>query len=303
MNTQTLPWLKFSHESYIFNFRVGTKAVVKAAYLDLLCLCMKQSPALSIPNDDKFLADWCNITLKTWLKIKDQVLSQFALNSDNNRYYSIMLVENYQDFDQEQTTTDQDTKKRAKTNAERQADYRARQQEAQRNANNERNATVTQSNEPRNKSNVTNLDKELNKNININPVVLVQPTVETPTTATTATTATTGLVCIDFFKPTLASLSNVTKHNDKTLHKFISYNQGKSLPQADLDKLYDYWLSIEKSAKTTTEQPKPTGDTLYGVLKSDIERLARAGESYEQAAIRIKQQRAEKERDDKYKAA
>ena len=125
----------------------------------------------------------------------------------------------------------------------------------------------------------------------------MQPTVETQTAATT------GLVCIDFFKPTLSSLSNVTKHNDKTLHKFISYNQGKSLPQTDLDKLYDYWLSIEKSAKTTTEQPKPTGDTLYGVLKSDIERLARAGESYEQAAIRIKQQRAEKERDDKYKAA
>lgn len=295
MNTQPLPWLKFSHESYIFNFRVGTKAVVKAAYLDLLCLCMKQTPALSIPNDDKFLANWCNLTLKAWLKIKDQVLSQFALNSDNNRYYSIMLVENYQDTDQ--LSTNQELPKRAKTNAERQADYRARQQEAQRNASNERNNSVTPHNEPRNESNVTNLDKDLNKNININPVVLVQPTVETPTTATT------GLVCIDFFTPTLSSLSNVTKHNDKTLHKFISYNQGKNLPQADLDKLYDYWLSIEKSAKTTTEQPKPTGDTLYGVLKSDIERLARAGESYEQAAIRIKQQRAEKERDDRYKAA
>ena len=297
MNTQTLPWLKFSHESYIFNFRVGTKAVVKAAYLDLLCLCMKQSPALSIPNDDQFLADWCDLTLKSWLKIKEQVLSQFALNSDNNRYYSIMLVENYQDFGQEQTTTGQDTQKRAKTNAERQADYRARQQEAQRNASNERNNSVTQHNEPRNESNVTFLDKDLNKNININPVVLVQPTVETPTTATT------GLVCIDFFKPTLANLSNVTKHNEKTLHKFITYNQGKSLTQTELDKLYDYWLSIEKSAKPTNEQHKQNGDTLYGVLKSDIERLARAGESYEQAAIRIKQQRAEKERNDKYKAA
>ena len=297
MNTQTLPWLKFSHESYIFNFRVGTKAAVKAAYLDLLCLCMKQTPALSIPNDDKFLADWCDLTLKSWLKIKDQVLSQFAINSDNNRYYSIMLVENYQDFDQEHTTNQQEPKQRAKTNAQRQAEYRARQQEAQRNASNERNNSVTQHNESRNESNVTNLDKDLNKNINIKPVVLVQPTVETLTTATT------GLVCIDFFKPTLSSLSNVTKHNEKTLHKFTTYNQGKSLPQADLDKLYDYWLSIEKSAKPTTEQPKPTGDTLYGVLKSDIERLARAGESYEQAAIRIKQQRAEKERNDKYKAA
>lgn len=298
MNTQTLPWLKFSHESYIFNFRVGTKAVVKAAYLDLLCLCMKQTPALSIPNDDQFLADWCDLTLKSWLKIKDQVLSQFVLNSDNNRYYSIMLVENYQDFDQEQTNNNQ-PKQRAKTNAQRQADYRARQ-DAQRNANNERNASneaVTQHNEPRNESNVTQLDKELNKNININPVLLVQPTVETPTAATT------GLVCIDFFKPTLSSLSNVTKHNEKTLHKFITYNQGKSLPQAELDKLYDYWLSIEKSAKSNNEQPKQNGDTLYGVLKSDIERLARAGESYEQAAIRIKQQRAEKERDQKYKAA
>ncbi len=295
MNTQTLPWLKFSHESYIFNFRIGTKAVVKAAYLDLLCLCMKQTPALSIPNDDKLLANWCDLTLKAWLKIKDQVLSQFVLNSDNNRYYSIMLVENYQDIDQEQQSQPTEAK-RAKTNAERQAEYRARK-DAERNANNERNNSVTMRNAERNESNVTNLDINSNKNININPVVLVQPTVETPTTATTE------LVCIDFFKPTLANLSNVTKHNEKTLHKFITYNQGKTLPQPKLDELYDYWLSIEKSAKTQTEQPKPTGDTLYGVLKSDIERLARAGESYEQAAIRIKQQRAEKERDDKYKAA
>ena len=295
MNTQTLPWLKFSHESYIFNFRVGTKAAVKAAYLDLLCLCMKQTPALSIPNDDKFLANWCDLTLKAWLKIKDQVLSQFALNSDNNRYYSIMLVENYQDFDQEQQNQPTEAK-RAKTNAERQAEYRARK-DAERNANNERNNSVTMRNAESNESNVTLLDKDLNKNININPVVLVQPTVETPTTPTTE------LVCIDFFKPTLANLSNVTKHNEKTLHKFITYNQGKTLPQTKLDELYDYWLSIEKTAKTQTEQPKPIGDTLYGVLKSDIERLARAGESYEQAAIRIKQQRAEKEREDRYKAA
>lgn len=296
MNTQTLPWLKFSHESYIFNFRIGTKAAVKAAYLDLLCLCMKQNPALSIPNDDKFLANWCDLTLKAWLKIKDQVLSQFVLNSDNNRYYSIMLVENYQDFDQEQQNQPTEAK-RAKTNAERQAEYRARK-DAERNANNESNNSVTMRNAERNESNVTNLDINSNKNININPVVLVQSTVETPTTATTE------LVCIDFFKPTLANLSNVTKHNEKTLHKFITYNQGKSQTQAELDELYDYWLSIEKSAKTQTEQPKAaTGDTLYGVLKSDIERLARAGESYEQAAIRIKQQRAEKERDDKYKAA
>ena len=294
MNTQTLPWLKFSHESYIFNFRVGTKAVVKAAYLDLLCLCMKQSPALSMPNDDKFLADWCDLSLKAWLKIKDQVLSQFVLNSDNNRYYSIMLVENYQDFDQEQTNNNQPKQQRAKTNAERQAEYRARQ-EAQRNANNERNEAVTPRNGDSNESNVTQLDKELNININKNPVV--------KTTVEAKTTATTELFCIELFKPTLANLSNVTKHNDMVLHKFVTYNQGKTKTQADFDELYDKWLSIEKSAKTTKEQPKQTGDTLYGVLKSDIERLARAGESYEQAAIRISKQRAEKERDQKHKAA
>lgn len=293
MNTQTLPWLKFSHESYIFNFRVGTKAAVKAAYLDLLCLCMKQSPALSIPNDDKFLADWCDLTLKSWLKIKDQVLSQFALNSDNNRYYSTMLVENYQDVDQVQTTS-HDTHKRAKTNAERQAEYRARQ-EAQRNASNASNEAVTPCNGDSNESNVTQLDKELNININKNPVV--------KTTVEAQTTATTELFCIELFKPTLANLSNVTKHNDMVLHKFVTYNQGKIKTQADFDQLYDKWLNLEKSAKTTKEQPKQTGDTLYGVLKSDIERFARAGESYEQAAIRISKQRAEKERDQKHKAA
>jgi len=291
MNMQTLPWLKFSHESYLFNFRIGAKANVKAAYLDLLCLCMKQTPALSIPNDDRLLADWLGMTVKAWQKIKPQVMTQFSLNADNNRYYSNMLVNAYNNEDQ--PTQEAKDAKTAMTNAERQAAYRARikaEQDAL-----QRNEAVTDSVTDSNESNVTQLDKELNININKNPVV--KTTVETPTTATTE------LFCIELFKPTLANLSNVTKHNDMVLHKFVTYNQGKIKTQADFDQLYDKWLNLEKSAKTTKEQPKSTGDTLYGVLKSDIERLARAGESYEQAAIRISKQRAEKERDQKHKAA
>lgn len=291
MNMQTLPWLKFSHESYLFGFRIGAKAAAKAAYLDLLCLCMKQTPALSIPNDDSLLANWLGMTVKAWQKIKPQVMTEFSLNADNNRYYSNMLVNAYNNEDQ--PTQEAKDAKTAMTNAERQAAYRARikaEQEAL-----QRNESVTDSVTDSNESNVTQLDKELNININKNPVV--------KTTVETLTTATTELFCIELFKPTLANLSNVTKHNDMVLHKFVTYNQGKIKTQADFDQLYDKWLNLEKSAKTTKEQPKSTGDTLYGVLKSDIERLARAGESYEQAAIRISKQRAEKERDQKHKAA
>ena len=42
--------------------------------------------------------------------------------------------------------------------------------------------------------------------------------------------------------------------------------------------------------KPRAKKKPPQGETIHGVLKADIERLARAGESYEQAAARIKQQ-------------
>lgn len=45
-----------------------------------------------------------------------------------------------------------------------------------------------------------------------------------------------------------------------------------------------------KTLERATAKKRPTGEMINGVLKADIERLARAGESYEQAAERIKRQ-------------
>jgi hypothetical protein len=49
-------------------------------------------------------------------------------------------------------------------------------------------------------------------------------------------------------------------------------------------------LKLPLTPKPRAKKKPPQGETIHGVLKADIERLARAGESYEQAAARIKQQ-------------
>lgn len=50
MNIQSLPWFKFAHDAYLVSeFKAKANAFAKAAYLDLLCYAMKQTPALSLP--------------------------------------------------------------------------------------------------------------------------------------------------------------------------------------------------------------------------------------------------------------
>ena len=319
MNMQTLPWLKFSHESYLFGFRIGAKAIVKAAYLDLLCLCMKQTPALSIPNDDSLLANWLGMTVKAWQKIKPQVMTEFSLNADNNRYYSNMLVNAYNNEDQ--PTQEAKDAKTAMTNAERQAAYRARvkaEQEAL-----QRNEAVTDSVTPRNapsNNQVTDsnaavvtfggikggdLDLNSDKNININQSVVVNDDSVTNQIATT----TNKILMSFYFEPDQANVTHLikklevdpAKNTAANLNNFIAHycTKGFLNTQAEWDLHYVKWLQRQHDQKQpstpSTQEPKKatTGDTLYGVLKSDIERLARAGESYEQAAYQIKQQRSQ----------
>ena len=53
------PRFKFAHDAYLVSeFKAKANAFAKAAYLDLLCYAMKQTPALSLPNDDNVLAGW-----------------------------------------------------------------------------------------------------------------------------------------------------------------------------------------------------------------------------------------------------
>ena len=71
MNIQSLPWLKFAHDAYLVSeFKAKASAAAKAAYFDLLCFAMKQSPALSLPNCDEVLAGWASLTLEAWQQIK-----------------------------------------------------------------------------------------------------------------------------------------------------------------------------------------------------------------------------------------
>ena len=136
MNIQSLPWLKFAHDDYMFNFRLTASPLVKAAFLDLLCLSMKQTPALSIPNDDTALSSWLGLTVKRWQKIKDAVLSQFSFNQDSNRYYSPMLVELYSSPSNSTELTPHNSGelhqiKKPSSSAERVANHRARVKEEQ----------------------------------------------------------------------------------------------------------------------------------------------------------------------------
>lgn len=285
MNIQTLPWLKFAHEDYIYDLRIKANAVVKAAFLDLLCLAMKQTPALSIPNDDQFLATWLNMGVKRWLKIKNLVLSQFALNADNNRYYSIMLVEQYQQQDSKPQETDRPVcptqpAKTAKTNAERQAEYKARQKaiQDQRNlvtlGNETSNTEVTDGNVTSNADFVTfggikggDLDLII-ENEDKNTVVVVREQAQ-------ATTATPTILMSFYFEPDQANVSmlmeklevDAAKNNNDNLNNFIAYYCAKGFKntQAEWDLQYVKWLKREKdkpkaslSTPTTTTEPKHT---------------------------------------------
>lgn len=126
MNIQSLPWLKFCHNHYLVSeFRGKASITAKVAYFELLCFAMKQSPALSIPNDDRVLAGWTGISQNQWLKIKDLVLSQFILNPTDNRYYSPMLVELYSDNERHQPAEAKQPRKPS-SSAERMARKRER---------------------------------------------------------------------------------------------------------------------------------------------------------------------------------
>lgn len=280
MNIQTLPWLKFAHEDYIYDLRIKANAVVKAAFLDLLCLAMKQTPALSIPNDDQFLATWLNMGVKRWLKIKDLVLSQFALNADNNRYYSIMLVEQYQQQEAKpQEARSPSPAASAKTNAERQAEYKARQK-AKELSNAKNNDSVTLGNETSNtevtNGNVTgNADfvtfggikgGELNliiENEDKNTVVVVRE--HEP-----VTTATPTILMSFYFEPDQANVSflmeklnvEATKNTSDNLNNFIAYYCAKGFKntQAEWDLQYVKWLKREND-KPTANITAPTPST------------------------------------------
>lgn len=160
---QNLPWLKFSHDSYLCSeFKAKASAQVKAAYLDLLCFAMKQQPALSLPNDDNILATWASVSIELWQQIKDLVLSQFSFSRQDNRYYSNMLVELYQPSNNDSPMQATNVKKQAMTNAERVAKYRAKQKLLAQQAVTASNETSNENSQSVTSCNVVIIDKKEN---------------------------------------------------------------------------------------------------------------------------------------------
>lgn len=126
MNVKSLPWFKFPHEAYLFSeFHAKASPLAKAALLELLCICMKQTPAMSLPNDDVMLARWAQISLKSWLRIKALVLSEFTFDVQQNRYYSRLLMAQYNEAATESTPA-KTPRSTAMTGAERVAKHRAK---------------------------------------------------------------------------------------------------------------------------------------------------------------------------------
>ena len=81
------------------------------------------------------------------------------------------------------------------------------------------------------------------------------------------------------------AITQINTHSDLT----VSYTQRKT---GRVVTHFTFAFSPKTAAtpKPRAKKKPPQGETIRGVLKADIERLARAGESYEQAAARIKQQ-------------
>lgn len=295
MNIQSLPWFKFAHDAYLVSeFKAKANAFAKAAYLDLLCYAMKQTPALSLPNDDNVLAGWASLALDAWLQIKELVLSQFSFNQNDNRYYSPMLIELYSDTEQPQANEQQAPRKRS-SSAERVARHRAKNK-----AIAEANKAVTHDVTPpcntdvtpqtvTSNANVTPVtvtlggkggDLELrcdnlDKNIVVNTTVLNNQSV-TPCNAVTPQQTTKFFMHFDFqidenrFANILQKLEiNVCKHTKQNLNNFISYycTQSYQNTQEQWELHYAKWL--ERQREEVVEQPtttsKPVADFIQPV--------------------------------------
>ena len=301
MNIQSLPWLKFSHESYLVSeFKAKASAIAKAAYFDLLCFAMKQSPALSLPNCDDALAGWASLTLDAWQQIKDIVLSQFSLNQDDNRYYSPMLVELYSSPSNSTELTPHNSgelhqiKKRAKTNAERQKEYKERKKgnvtgntetnEPVTPSNAESNAPVTPSNATGNekvtasnadfvtfggiKGGDLDLDQDLNKDfVVVNQTHANKQSAHEIANLATQQQTTKFFMHFDFkiepseLEPFLIKLDvPMTKHSSHALGNFVSYYVTKSYQNTRDEWIYQYakWLQREKETPVDKSSPQPT---------------------------------------------
>jgi uncharacterized protein YdaU (DUF1376 family) len=288
MNIQNLPWLKFAHEAYLVSeFKAKASAIAKAAYFDLLCFAMKQSPALSLPNCDDALAGWASLTLDAWQQIKDIVLSQFSLNPNDNRYYSPMLIELYSEASSENNAPAQQKRQRS-SSSERVARHRAKQKQSNADVTLDVTHDVTHQNVTCN-ADVTpvtvtlggkggDLDlklENLEKEVVVDTFLNNQSTLDvTPCNAVTpkrVTQHTTTKFCIPFdfnvepseLQPFIDKLEvPMAKHTSQTLNHFVAHYLAKDFKNTRDEWIFQYamWLKREKDkpvASVATPEATP----------------------------------------------
>lgn len=269
----SLPWLKFDHDQYFFSeFRAKANAFAKAAYLDLICIAMKQRPAFSVPNDDGALIKWLGISLHKWLKIKDLVLAQFVFNAEENRYYSQMLLDAYQ-CNQSTTQETELAQPQAKTSTHRVRKHRALRQQniLTAEASNAETAHETRI-ETRIETPETLHETECNVSCNAKTVSvggtkggelelkeeLKQEVVVVDAHETQKNTSTPFVINFDFQPQPSAISALITKLNvepckntDENLNNFIAYYHVKNFKntQAQWELHYVKWLKREKGNK------------------------------------------------------
>jgi len=181
--SQSYPWFKLPHREYLLSLSYKVlKPVERLAFIELVMFAHTQENN-ALPDNDKFLAAWASMSLKQWLKVKANVLTEWLLVD------GFWLLPTWFSIEQptpKNATNDTDNNVTAKQqrNAERQKRYRERnanrndvtQESVTRNADS--NATVTHSNVTRNANecneSVTNggikggdLDLDLNKDLDL----------------------------------------------------------------------------------------------------------------------------------------
>jgi len=288
MNIQSLPWFKFAHDAYLVSeFKAKANALAKAAYFDLLCFAMKQSPALSLPNCDEVLAGWASLTLEAWQQIKHLVLSQFCLNQDDNRYYSPMLVELYSEANHE-TNTPAQPKRQRSPSAERVARHRAKQKALA-------NVTTAVTHDVTPPCNADVTPQTVTSNATVTPVTVTlggkggdldlklenlekevvvskdflnnQSTLDVTPKAVTSHTTTKFCMPFDFtvepseLAPFMAKLDvPMTKHSGHTLNHFVAHYLAKDFKNTRDEWIYQYalWLKREKDKPVDKPQDNPS---------------------------------------------
>ncbi len=77
---KTPPYFPFYPLDFSGDPRVESMSTLAVgAYTLLLCKAWYETPAGSIPDDDRLLAKWARVSVATWSRIKDEVLAAFTL--------------------------------------------------------------------------------------------------------------------------------------------------------------------------------------------------------------------------------